>query len=272
MAAIPKEFANDVVGIFHSQIGETVTIMGDKGEIIASSIPSRVGNYHSGAASIMAHEVDEIGITEEEAKTYEGDVKAGFNYPIEYQGERIGVVGITGNPEISKVYCKLVEKIIVSMLERENMNKYIEQRVQDVNSVMENITSVANSQASTSHELSRTAEETREKVDQTQSVIGAIKDIAAQVKLLGLNAAIEAARVGEAGKGFGVVASEIRKLAEKSNHSVKEIENILKDINTATDGLTAQIMDFSATTEEQSASVQEVKAKIEELKSTVNSA
>jgi hypothetical protein len=64
----------------------------------------------------------------------------------------------------------------------------------------------------------------------TDEVLGFIKSIAGQTNLLGLNAAIESARVGELGRGFGVVAEEIRKLAANSLSSVEQINSILKTI------------------------------------------
>lgn len=71
-----------------------------------------------------------------------------------------------------------------------------------------------------------------EKSKEIGRIIEVIKGIADQTNLLALNAAIEAARAGEQGKGFTVVSEQIRKLAEQSSISVKQISNIIKEVQT----------------------------------------
>lgn len=88
--------------------------------------------------------------------------------------------------------------------------------------------------------------ESVDRVGETDEVLSLIRRIANQTNLLGLNAAIEAARVGEQGRGFGVVADEIRKLANESADSIKKIDEILKAIQISSGETATQMVQIES--------------------------
>ncbi len=99
------------------------------------------------------------------------------------------------------------------------------------------------------------------------TVLDFIKQIADETKLLGLNAAIEAARAGEAGRGFGVVAEEIRELSDESKETVGKIRALTDSIKEKIKETTHNSESTMLATEEQAAASEEVNASIQEITS-----
>ena len=118
------------------------------------------------------------------------------------------------------------------------------------------IEEIASSMQNVSH---KTAEVTQQAED-IKGIVGVIKDIADQTNLLALNAAIEAARAGEHGRGFAVVADEVRKLAERTGKSLSEIE---ANINILVQG----INDMSEAINEQTQGVGQINQAVSKLES-----
>lgn len=96
-----------------------------------------------------------------------------------------------------------------------------------------------------------------------------VKGIADQSNLLGLNAAIESARAGEHGRGFSVVAGEIRKMATGSKQQVDEIQSITKTIKDIIESLNQDIQKTNVESDSQSAAIEELTATMEEINGNV---
>lgn len=105
----------------------------------------------------------------------------------------------------------------------------------------------------------------RESTEKTDEIISFISNIANQTNLLGLNAAIEAARSGEHGRGFGVVAEEIRKMSKSSKDSADLIKNTLTQIKGSIGNIERKIHDNNGIFSMQTEALEEISKSVEAL-------
>ena len=144
--------------------------------------------------------------------------------------------------------------------------------LQEANSAILKLTEEIKLSASTEVELAQKIQQLSTDTEQVKDVLLVIGDIADQTNLLALNAAIEAARAGEHGRGFAVVADEVRKLAERTQKSLVEINSTISVIVQSIMDSSEQMTSNSKKVEELSQTAINVESKINELSNVMSKA
>ncbi|SHJ14129.1 Methyl-accepting chemotaxis protein (MCP) signalling domain-containing protein [Clostridium cavendishii DSM 21758] len=145
-----------------------------------------------------------------------------------------------------------------------------EQVIQAVKNVLNNLQEIglgAQDLSAKILDISKAAEDSQMKLSEIDSIIGDIKNISAQSNMLGLNASIEAARVGDAGKGFSVVASEIRKLSRNSEILAERIPSVLADIKNEISSINYKTAEVNEFTKTQIANIEKIAKDLEKINS-----
>ncbi|WP_411954216.1 methyl-accepting chemotaxis protein [Alkalibacillus sp. S2W] len=143
----------------------------------------------------------------------------------------------------------------------ESLSAVVEESAASIQEVSGSVTELAGQVTNISSQM----KEVSSSADQIGEVSTVVKGISEQSNLLGINASIEAARAGEFGKGFGVVADEIRKLATNSKDNVTQIDEATKSIQNLVAEVDKAFSEVHEMTDSQAAAIQQISSTIQEI-------
>jgi ligand-binding sensor protein len=197
----------------------------------------------------------EIGVDEDEYVKVTKEAKLLTKEAVEAAAN---VLFIVANSMSKAAYQQLRLKFVVNTLS---------DGAHQISATMEELAASASTVSDNQANLNQEIKNVNLVTGKIDEVMDFIKDIADETRLLGLNAAIEAARAGDAGLGFGVVAQEIRNLSADSKQTVGKIKELTTSIKDSVDNTVRMGNETTLTIQQQAAAIEQVTASIEEISS-----
>ncbi|AKN29770.1 chemotaxis protein [Clostridium carboxidivorans P7] len=167
--------------------------------------------------------------------------------------------------EVLYIIANALSKIGYEELKIRNMSQVLSENFSQISATMEELSASSVNVTNNQHVLSEEIVNVKNISLEINTILDSIKSIADQTKMLGLNAAIEAARAGEVGRGFGVVATEIRNLSQNSKETALKISELTSKIENSVDKTMESSDSTLENTEQQSAAIEEVTASLQEI-------
>lgn len=175
----------------------------------------------------------------------------GIAQPILDNGKIVGAIAIAASTERYDALINAGEEMLAT--------------VEEISASSENLSAASEELAATVKSMNSETERVNGEVKHTNAVTDKIKKVSMQINILGLNAAVEAARSGENGRGFAVVADEVRKLAENTKSFTTEIETELKKIQESVSALVEAVSQLGTVTESQAISASDLSQAINQI-------
>lgn len=189
----------------------------------------------------------------------------------------MGTFGVAGPLAIVSPVAKVAAAMVAYLLRDEELKDILKKHVDHIGESIEQAAGALEEMAASSEEVASVsqtvatvAQEAKQQVKATEGVTEFIRRVSKQTNLLGLNAAIEAARAGELGKGFSVVAGEVRKLADESNRSANEINELLMKFQETMEEIVKGVFQNNVIAQEQAKATQEIAMMVQELQQVGN--
>jgi methyl-accepting chemotaxis protein len=249
--------SNDEIG----DIAEAIRNMQNSMRHIVSQVMDKSSQVAASSEELTATSQQAASASEEVARAIE-EIANGANSQAKDTENTAENVNIMGN---------LMEQDAHYLKELNEAANLIEKEKEDgfkILGVLINKTDESTKSAKEVYEIIMSNNESAEKIDTASTMIQSIAD---QTNLLALNAAIEAARAGEAGRGFSVVAEEIRKLAEQSNNFTSDIKEVINELKAKSQSAVDTMKVVQTTIMDQTSSVKDTEGKFEAIARAIDS-